>query len=353
MAALQQRRPDQQRSKQPSADVQRQQAAVQAATEKKPATTQKKPKEPPPPAEGFYKDLGVTDESGAFGALGSGPRSGDVRGIVEHRTEGSTMDSARNNYRKMIKEGRHVGAHYLIGTAGETSLTVPTDSTTAHVRGNKDKAWSGANAWSVGIENVGTAKPINKKGDVRAQVTAMNLSPGMKARLLAMDDKTLTASLASDGNEVHQDITGPQKRSNWNLVSRLAADHHLDMDKDVVAHEQVDYKSTGEGEPIIEFLGAMRQWPEKVRMLEAKLGVMEKDPKVAPERVQEGRRVLEQARATMTAVQADKTPAENNALEGEKLLGEPGPAAGREQQRTDFYDKFWARTQEIDGLNKP
>jgi hypothetical protein len=251
------------------------------------------------------------------------------------------------------EEDRAAGLYEGLGKEGETSLTVPTDSTPAHVRGNKDAAWKGANAWSIGIENVGTATKIDPDKDVRAQVTAMNLSPAMKARLLAMDDKTLKASLKADGNEVHPDITGPQKRANWNLVSQLVKDHKLDMGRDVVGHEQVDYKTTGEGEPIIEFLGAMRQWPTKVQTLEAKVAQMEKDPKVQPEQVQQAKTVLEQEKATMTAVGVDKTPAENNALEGEGILGEPGAATARERQRTDFYDNFWSRTQRIDGLNQP
>ena len=306
-------------------------------------------KAPPPPPAGLFGDLGVRNETAEFGELGSGERSGDVRGIVEHRTESSTMESARNSYRTQIEGGHHIGAHYLIGKEGETSLTVPTDQNTAHVRGNKDAGWKGANAWSIGIENVGMPTKIDPKGNVREQVAALSLPPGMRTRLLALDDAKLKATVADCDNEVHTDITGPQKRSNWNLVNQLCTTHSLDMGTQVRAHEAVDEKTLGEGEPITEFLAARRQWPEKLKAAEARIEAMAKDPATPAEELALARKVLAEEQAAMAALLVDKTPQENNQLEAEKIVGD-GPAHTREGLRTQFYDQFWARTARIDQL---
>lgn len=325
--------------------------AVPAAAPKAPTPApEARPKAPPPPPAGLYGDLGVRNETAEFGALGSGERSGDVRGIVEHRTESPTMESARNSYRTQIEAGRHVGAHYLIGADGATSLTVPTDQNTAHVRGNRDAAWKGANAWSIGIENVGMPTKIDPKGDIRKQVEALTLSPAMRTRLLAMDDATLKSTLKGDGNEVHTDISGPQKRANWNLVNQLCTTHSLDPATQVVGHESVDHKTLGEGEPIIEFMTVMRQWPAKVQAAEARIDAMARDPAVTPEEIAAARRVLAEEQAAMEAVRVDKTAQENTQLAGEEVLGEGGPATTRETTRTRFYDQFWQRTQRIDQL---
>lgn len=306
-------------------------------------------KAPPPPPEGLFGDIGVRNETAEFGKLGAGERSGDVRGIVEHRTESSTMESARNSYRTQIEGGHHIGAHYLIGKEGETSLTVPTDQTTAHVRGNKDAGWKGANAWAIGIENVGMPTKIDPKGNVREQVAALNLPPAMRTRLLALDDAKLKAAVADCDNEVHTDITGPQKRANWNLVNQLCDTHSLDPATQVRAHESVDEKTLGEGEPIIEFLTARRQWPEKVKAAEARIEAMAKDPNAPAEQLAAARKVLADEQAAMAALLVDKTPQENNQLEAEKIVGE-GPAHSREAIRTQFYNEFWARTARIDQL---
>ena len=284
--------------------------------------------------------------SSDLGALASRDRTEDVRGVVVHRTESSTMESTRNSYRERIKSGDHVGAHYLIGKEGETSLTVPTDKVAWHVRGNKDDDWKGANAWSIGIENVGMPTKIAKDKPLRPQVEALSLPPAMRARLLAMDDKQLKAALADCDYEVHTDITGPQKRSNWNLVGAIARDKKLDIGTQVQAHEDVDYKTLGEGEPIKEFLGAMQEWPKKIAALEKK--VQELRQKGSPEDLAKAEAALAQAKASWDAVSRDKTPAENNALEGERLLGQPGDATAREGERTRFYNDFWPRTQALD-----
>jgi hypothetical protein len=311
----------------------------------------KLPKAPPPPPAGLYSDLGVKDETQEFGDLASRDRTGDPRGVVLHRTESPSMESARNSYRDQIAHGNHVGAHYLIGENGDTSLTVPTDKVVAHVRGNKDADWKGANAWSVGIENVGMPTKLNPKGDLREQVKAQNLSPDMRARLLAMPDDKLKAALADGGYELHHDISGPQKRSNWNLVNRLATEHHLDIGTQVQAHESVDEKTMGEGEPIKEFLGAMQGWPAKIAALEAKIAKLKAQPGADAATVERLNAELTRDKATWQAVQADKTARENTQLEAEKLMDQPGEATAREQNRTEFYNDFWPRTQALNAAS--
>lgn len=320
----------------------------------------KAPPAPPPPPAGFFPDLGMKDETGAYGAMNSGSRSLPVAGIVEHRTESPTMDSARNSYAQQVKTGGSVGAHYLIGQGGETSLTVPTDKKCSHVRGNQDKAWKGANAWSIGIENVGMPAKIDPNKDVHEQVKGLTLPPAMKKRLLEMKEPALKSSLA-DGKDakgvmqyaLHTDIPGPQKRANYNLVNQLTAAHGLDPATQVKGHEVVDYKTTGEGEPIIEFLAAMRDIPTKIAALEARIAKMEADPAASPETVTKLKALLAKEKASRAAVEADKTPAENLALEGEKTLAPEGaapegPAHAREADRTDFYEHFWDRKQGLD-----
>lgn len=256
------------------------------------------------------------------------------------------MESTRNSYRDRIEKGDHDGAHYLVGKEGETSLTVPTDKVAAHVRGNKDADWKGANAWSIGIENVGMPTKVKPKEPLRPQVEKLDLPPAMRARLLGLDDKQLKAELADGGYEVHTDITAPQKRANWNLVSAIAKDKKLDIGTDVVAHEDVDHKTLGEGEPIKEFVDAMQAWPQKIAALEEKVCVAHEAGDTA--RLAELEPLLAQARRAWDAVQRDKTPAENNALEGERLLDQPGEATAREGERTGFYAEFWKRTQALD-----
>jgi N-acetyl-anhydromuramyl-L-alanine amidase AmpD len=318
-----------------------------------PAKAPGKAKEPPPPPAGLFPGMGIQDETQEFGPLASRDREGAPEGVVLHRTESPTMESARNSYRTQMKKGNHVGAHYLVGKEGETSLTVPTDKVASHVRGNKDDDWKGANGWSVGIENVGMPAKVDAKKELRPQVEALDLPPAMRTRLLGLTEKQLKATLADGGNEIHQDITGPQKRSNWNLVNALSTAHGFDIGTKVQAHEDVDHKTLGEGEPIKEFVSAMQAWPEKLKALGARIAAMRADPKHDPKALEQLVVQLEKDEATWKAVQADKTPAENTALDAEKILETPGPATAREADRKGFYDKFWPRTQALDKAGAP
>jgi N-acetyl-anhydromuramyl-L-alanine amidase AmpD len=338
--------------------VQQPQKASQTTTQQRAPTApgkvgDKATPAPPPPPAGLYGNLGMRDETKEFGALASKDRTQDVNGVIVHRTESPTMESTRNSYRTQIKNGNHVGAHYLVGKEGETSLTVPTDKMPAHVRGNKEDDWKGANAWALGIENVGMPSKLDRNGDLRKQVEGLNLPPAMRARLLALDDRKLKQALSDTAHEIHTDITGPQKRANWNLISVLAKEHKLDIGTDVQAHEDVDYKTLGEGEPIKEFLTAMQSYPARVSAAEAKLAALEADPKVGPAQLEAFRSLVASEKATQAALAADKTPAENNALEAEKILGMPGEAGAREADRVSFYNDFWKRSQALDKAVAP
>lgn len=339
----------------PAASHDRPAAAVSPAA----APKAKAPPAPPPPPAGLFPNLGMKDETGDFGKMSSGNRTVPTAGIVEHRTESPTMESARNSYRKQVKTGGSIGAHYLIGQNGDTSLTVPTDKNPSHVRGNLDKGWKGANEWAIGIENVGMPTLLDGGKDMHEQVGKLNLTPAMRKRLLAKDEKSLKESLADTDDKkrkiwaIHEDIPGPQKRANQNLVTRLTAEHNLDPVTQVRGHEQVDSKTTGEGEPIIEFLAAMRDIPSKIAALEARIAKMEADPAASPQELTKLKALLAKEKASRAAVEADKTPAENLALEGEKTLAPEGvapegPAHAREADRADFYDHFWDRKQGLD-----
>ncbi len=305
----------------------------------------------------------MQDETPAFGTMNKGARTQPVAGIVEHRTESPTMESARNSYRAQVKKGGSVGAHYLIGQDGATSLTVPTDRQTSHVRGNKDKGHNGANGWSIGIENVGMPAQLDGSKPMKKQVEGLELPPAMRKRLLGMEEPALKSSL-NDGKvngkdtwACHTDIPGPQKRANYNLVNQLAADHKLDPATQVRAHEDVDHKTTGEAEPIIEFLAAMRDIPSKIATLEAKIAGMKADPAADQASLAKLEGLLAKEKASQAAIAVDKTPAENLALEGERTLSEgatpEGPAHAREADRVGFYDKFWARKQALDAAAGP
>lgn len=306
----------------------------------------------PPPPNGLFPELGIRDETQEFGSLASGDRSAAIDGVIVHRTESPSMESTRNSYRTQMEKGNHVGAHYLVGLQGETSLTVPTDKTVSHVRGNKDSAWKGANARTVGIENVGMTDKLDPKKQLRPQVEKMDLPPGMRARLLAMDDKTLKATLADGGYEVHKDITGPQKRANWNLVGTLAREHSLDIGSRVQAHEDVDHKTLGEGEPIKEFLTAMQSYPARVAALEQKIAAA-RAAGTGGEELAALEALLAQEKATMQAVAVDKTAGENTLLEAEAIMDQPGPASAREADRVGFYGEFWKRSQGLDAAAAP
>ena len=279
----------------------------------------------------------MRDETGSFGKLGYGSRT-DSTGVVLHRTESPSMQSTRNAYTDRVNKGSNVGAHYLIGQEGETSLTVPTNKNVGHTRGNKDRSHRNDNRNTIGIENVGMASQLSRRGNLRAQVEGLNLPPEMRKRLLALSDSKLKQTMRDTQYLVHTDVTGPQKRANWNLVNALKDEHDFTLD-DVYAHEQVDYKTLGEAEPLVEFFAARRRWPA---MLQALRDKAENDPAL--------KGVLAQEEATWAALQVDGTQAEKNAVDGEKILGEPGPAQEREADRAAFYDQFWSRYERLQKL---
>ena len=273
-----------------------------------------------------------------FGALGYGQLR-DPSEVVLHQTDSSTADSTRGAYDNRVKNGQHIGAHYLIGKDGETSLTVPTDRKVAHAKGH--------NSTAIGIENVGLHNSVNPRGDLHAQIEAMNLTPGLKEELLALSPAQLRSRMSANGNNIYEDITGPQKRSTWNLLGKLSDDHGLDLEADVHAHEHIQAKTIGEGENVEEMVDAMVAWPAKIDALRARIDGLKADA-APPESYAELEALLAEQQANFAAVEADATVAEENALEGEAILGEPGPATAREERRVAFWDAFYENMAALD-----
>ncbi len=290
--------------------------------------------------EGMYDGLDMHDETAQFGALGTRQRNGDPSEVVVHQTASNDADSTRRGYADRIARGSSIGAHYLIEKDGDTSLTVPTDRVASHTRGH--------NSTAVGIENVGAPNQVNPNGDLHAQIEAMDLSPQLKQRLLDMSPAELRRTMADNGNNIYPDITGDQKRANWNLLRALAADYDLDLGEDVLAHEHVQAKTIGEGENITEFVDTMVAWPGRIEELEAIVERMRTEGG-NPTRLAELEDYLAQERARHNAVEVDGTPQERNLLDAEQLLGQTdGPAHERERTREDFYDNFWDHMGQLD-----
>ena len=291
---------------------------------------------------GMYAGLGIEDRTDDFGDLGARKRRNDPNEVILHQTMSTSGESTEDAYAQRVQRGEHVGAHYLIDEEGQTSLTVPTDEIVYHAVGHNSNA--------IGIENVGMPAQVSQRSDMHAQIEALNLSPQLKARLLAMDEPTLKRTLADNGNYIYQDITGPQKRANWNLLRAIAAEHGISLDDGVDSHEHVQAKTVGEGENIEEMVDAMVAWPGKLDQLEQRIADVRAES--SPDRALLRRMSAELAsqRAAYAAVEVDKTIQENNALEGEGVLGAGGPATDREALRVTFWNEFFPRMQRLDAL---
>jgi hypothetical protein len=288
---------------------------------------------------GMYSELGVVDETAQFGALGRRARRNDPEEIVLHQTDTDTADQVRDAYASRVRQGGSIGAHYLIDTDGTTSLTVPTDRAPSHVVGHNQDA--------IGIENVGRATRIDKRGDIRAQVEAMDIAPPIRERLLAMDDRQLKATVRDNGWALYGDVSGPQKRANWNPLGALTDDHGLDMQDDVHSHEHLQAKTLGEGENIEVMVDAMSAWPAKIARLRAAVEAREASGDV--DGLDELRAELQRQEAAQAATDVDGTQAERNAVNAEAMLEEPGgPATEREQTRTAFWDDFYGHMSRLD-----
>ena len=289
---------------------------------------------------GMYEGLGMDDKTDEFGRLGARNRRGPPSDVILHQTMSTSGESTESAYSSRIKNGDHTGAHYLIDEDGGTSLTVPTDKVVYHAKGH--------NSSGIGIETVGMPEKVSQSGNMHAQIEAIDLSPDLKARLLAMSENELKNTMRSNGNYIYKDITGPQKRANWNLLRAIAAEHGIELKEDVDAHEHVQAKTIGEGENIEEFVDAMLAWPGKIAALERKLA--EAKSSGAPDGyINDLQAELTEQKATYEAVKLDKSMQENNALEGEALLGDGGPATAREERREGFWNDFYPHMQRLDG----
>lgn len=295
---------------------------------------------PPGPA-GMYPDLGMQDETQRFEGLGARKRPNDPSGIILHQTHTNDGDEVRRAYDQRIQQGSSIAGHYLIEKDGSTGLTVPTDEIAYHAIGH--------NTTDVGIEVVGKANKVDRGGDLHAQIDALDITPQLKARLMDMSPAELRRTMRDNGDHIYGDITGPQKRATWNLLQQLIGEHDLDITDDVQAHEHVQAKTIGEGENVEEMVDTMTAWPDKIAALEAKISELETSGS-DPERLSALQERLAHERAVHDAVSRDKTRPENNALEGERLLGEHGPAHEREGMREQFWDDFYPHMQGLDEM---
>ena len=307
-----------------------------------------------PQKPGLYP--GVTDLTGKYGGLSAGTRK-STDGVVLHRTESSSAASTLSGYAERIKSGSSIGAQYLIDEKGATSLVTPLDSMVSHAKG-----FSNA---TVGVEVVGPASKLDrsgKKGTLREQVAAMDLSPEFQARLLGYSDKQLSNVAKWNGDQIYQDVSGAQKRSVWNLSSSLATEYGLDLGStskagkdesgtdsyslqtlpDFSAHEHINPKAMGEGEAMIEFLRARKQYPALVAQAQTRLEAL-RAAGGDPAQIEQLAALLAREQGTLGALGVDGTQGELDALQAEKDAGKPGEASAREQQRVDFYDNFYDR----------
>ncbi|PSM31469.1 N-acetylmuramoyl-L-alanine amidase [Haliangium sp. UPWRP_2] len=307
-----------------------------------------------PKVPGLYP--GVEDLTGTYGGLARSKRD-TTQGVVLHRTESSSAKNTLDTYKERIKKGSSIAAQYLIDESGKPMLVTPSDGLVSHAAG-----W---NSSTIGIEVVGPGvhlDPAGKKTPIRKQFENLNLSPEFKERLLGYDDKTLAGISKANDNTIYEDVTGAQKRSVWNLTQSLATDHHLDINSlsshgkgdtnpnsytkatlpHFSAHEHINPKSIGEGEPMIEFLRARQQYPSLVDNAEAKLHAMEAKG-AGKEELEKQAALVASERATLDALSRDNTAAERAALKAETDAGKPGEASGREARRVDFYDHFYDR----------
>ena len=299
---------------------------------------------------------GVTDLTGEYGELAAGKRA-STQGVVLHRTESSTAASTLSGYRDRISNGSSIGAQYLIDQQGATNLVTPLDSLVSHSKGFSNS--------TVGVEVVGPAQKLDRtgaKGPLRDQIAALDLSPEMEARLLGYDDKRLNNVVRWNGDQIYEDINGAQKRSVWNLTNNLAGEYGLDLTSlsqhgadesgannyttktlpDFSAHEHINPKALGEGEPMIEFLRARQQYPQLVAQAEQKLAALQTSG-ADPAQLARQEALVRQEQSTLASLNLDGNEAEAQALKAEQQSGKPGEASAREQQRTDFYDHFYSR----------
>lgn len=319
-----------------------------------PGAAGKAPAPAPKPTPGLYP--GVTDLTGQYGALAHGKRA-STQGVVLHRTENESAAQTLSGYSDRIKKGSSIGAQYLIDEKGGTSLITPLDGMASHS--------SGFSATTVGVEVVGPAQKFDRSGthgSIRDQVNHLNLSPEFRQRLLGYNDKQLSNVAKWNGDQIYEDISGAQKRSVWNLSNHLATEYGLDMSSlshagkdesgannytratlpDFSAHEHINPKALGEGEPMIEFLRARQQYPQLIAQAEKKLAQL-RAAGADPQQLAHYEALVKQEQGTLGALNLDGNAAETAALKAEQTAGKPGEATEREHQRTDFYDHFYDR----------
>ncbi len=142
---------------------------------------------------------------------------------------------------------------------------------------------------------------------------------------------------------IYQDISGAQKRSVWNLSNHLASDYGLDLSSlsehgagesganhysrktlpDFSAHEHINPKSLGEGEPMVEFLRARQQYPQLVAQAEQRLAALRASGG-DPAQLARYEALVNKETSTLGSLNVDGTAAEAQALKAEQQAGKGG-----------------------------
>jgi hypothetical protein len=165
-----------------------------------------------------------------------------------------------------------------------------------------------SNSSAVGIEVVGypermyTANPGFNEANmtaIRTTLEGYSLAPELKRQLLKPDeraaiqanasltepekqtqltalDRELYDILSTNSWYIYTDLSPEQKYASWMLVQALCADFGLSVDQDVLAHNQTDSKTLGEGENNMEFIRTMSEFQQQITVLEglvAKYGI--------------------------------------------------------------------------------
>lgn len=322
---------------------------------------------------------GVEDRTQDVGGIATNTPLGPIERLVFHRTGSATAQDTFDEYKARIKAGKHVGAHYLIDKdddkdgRAETYLTVPTDKKVGHAGYKNDKTGYRAdyNPNSIGIEMTGTTTNLttemNQGGDVlKERVRHLTLAPQFKKRLLGYNEKQLNSAFSGSGQhggEIYEDITPEQKRALWNLTTRLATTHNLDLDGPssqplpgehfnqnqragvLNAHEHVNPKTLGEGENPLEFVKTMRQYSKSgglIDQFKQRLDTLRASKPTDPKelkRLAEMETQYERERKTMEAIESDRPLAE--------AMLKPEERAEREGLRRDFYQHFYDRVEAL------
>ena len=274
---------------------------------------------------GFFPHLGHRDRTGELSELPARGRRKGADMVVLHRTG---ADINNDTLIRNTNQSRHVGGHYLIDDDGTVDLTAQINDVVYHARGHNES--------SIGIEMRGapTSIPMDNSSVedadyIRKQLGNLHLSPEFKQSLLSMSNKELFSKLRGSsknqenrGRNIYEDISGQQKQELWYLVGELVKNCNIDRNK-FRAHSNVNRKTLGEGINTEEFVRTMFSYLEKVKSLQELIKNM----------------IPVNARFQKVLFEAE--------LIIEKINN---PSADNKEERGSFFDRFYHKVEEIEGV---